>query len=389
MLLKKKNVSVESLVFVILVPSPPLPPSDCQLLEGKDVGHALLSASAKCLSRCRARSWPFTAAKPGRTPALAKPSFLYLPWPILRNNVQTLLHAFHVTTPPPPSPPGQSECFASAAMPRPHGRTRRDLSVADCFSAGEASAAARRVLIGWELRAARGGAASVTKGGSPARAPAAGAVSGQSKPSRRARHAEPQGQQECLLFLRAGEDPRSASARPARGSRGGRHPLLLCWLGGKAGGHRGPGSWAGGRAGGRRPRGGLRPRGPCHGEREPPVPRRANRRRNRRPGMSKHLPTGPGLSGLTAASLSSPPFNVPKLLREEEKEKYADMAREWRAAQGKDAGPLEKQVKAARRPGSFGKCWTRGWGRRARTAGASGWYRGGVRVSPGVSPQAP
>nr|2CTO_A Chain A, novel protein [Homo sapiens] len=31
------------------------------------------------------------------------------------------------------------------------------------------------------------------------------------------------------------------------------------------------------------------------------------------------------------------------LLREEEKEKYAEMAREWRAAQGKDPGPSEKQ----------------------------------------------
>lgn len=89
------------------------------------------------------------------------------------------------------------------------------------------------------------------------------------------------------------------------------------------------------------------------------------------------------------ASLSSPPFDVPKLLREEEKEKYADMAREWRAAQGKDAGLSEKQVKAARLLGSFGKCWTRGRGCRARPAGALGWHRGGVRVSPGVSQQAP
>ncbi|XP_063481125.1 protein maelstrom homolog isoform X4 [Symphalangus syndactylus] len=31
------------------------------------------------------------------------------------------------------------------------------------------------------------------------------------------------------------------------------------------------------------------------------------------------------------------------LLREEEKEKYAEMAREWRAAQGKDSGPSENQ----------------------------------------------
>ncbi|EGW08799.1 Protein maelstrom-like [Cricetulus griseus] len=31
------------------------------------------------------------------------------------------------------------------------------------------------------------------------------------------------------------------------------------------------------------------------------------------------------------------------LLREDEKEKYSEMAREWRAAQGKDSGPSEKQ----------------------------------------------
>lgn len=42
------------------------------------------------------------------------------------------------------------------------------------------------------------------------------------------------------------------------------------------------------------------------------------------------------------------PFNLQKLLREEEKEKYAEMAREWRAAQGKDSGPSEKQVKLTR-----------------------------------------
>lgn len=147
-----------------------------------------------------------------------------------------------------------------------------------------------------------------------------------------------------------------------------------------------------GREGGRE-EGGLEetsdPAAPAAGRGRPPVPQRANRRRNRRPGMSKHLPTGPGPSGLTAASLSSPPFDVPKLLREEEKEKYADMAREWRAAQGKDAGLSEKQVKAARLLGSFGKCWTRGRGCRARPAGALGWHRGGVRVSPGVSQQAP
>ncbi|PNI48285.1 MAEL isoform 4 [Pan troglodytes] len=42
------------------------------------------------------------------------------------------------------------------------------------------------------------------------------------------------------------------------------------------------------------------------------------------------------------------------LLREEEKEKYAEMAREWKAAQGKDSGPSEKQKPVftpLRRPG--------------------------------------
>lgn len=74
----------------------------------------------------------------------------------------------------------------------------------------------------------------------------------------------------------------------------------------------------------------------------------ANRRWNRRPAMPRHLPAGPGHSGLTAASLPVSPFHLPKLLREEDKEKYADMAREWRAAQGKDGGPSEKQVKFSR-----------------------------------------
>uniref|UniRef100_A0A8C8UFP5 Protein maelstrom homolog n=1 Tax=Peromyscus maniculatus bairdii TaxID=230844 RepID=A0A8C8UFP5_PERMB len=42
------------------------------------------------------------------------------------------------------------------------------------------------------------------------------------------------------------------------------------------------------------------------------------------------------------------------LLREDEKEKYSEMAREWRAAQGKDSGPSEKQKFIStplRRPG--------------------------------------
>ncbi|MEJ1270296.1 maelstrom spermatogenic transposon silencer [Cricetulus griseus] len=38
------------------------------------------------------------------------------------------------------------------------------------------------------------------------------------------------------------------------------------------------------------------------------------------------------------------------LLREDEKEKYSEMAREWRAAQGKDSGPSEKQVRLSPPP---------------------------------------
>ncbi|EHA99152.1 maelstrom-like protein [Heterocephalus glaber] len=44
------------------------------------------------------------------------------------------------------------------------------------------------------------------------------------------------------------------------------------------------------------------------------------------------------------------------LLREEEKEKYSEMAREWRAAQGKEPGPSETQKLVStplRKPGKF------------------------------------
>lgn len=75
-------------------------------------------------------------------------------------------------------------------------------------------------------------------------------------------------------------------------------------------------------------------------------------------------PLGPRALGTHCCfSPLSTPFNVPKLLREEEKEKYAEMAREWRAAQGRDAGPSEKQVRLARdeqlpagAPGGFARC---------------------------------
>lgn len=41
------------------------------------------------------------------------------------------------------------------------------------------------------------------------------------------------------------------------------------------------------------------------------------------------------------------PCRAPKLLGQDEKEKYADMARAWRAAQGKESGSPEQQVKVA------------------------------------------
>uniref|UniRef100_A0A5F9CKV4 Protein maelstrom homolog n=1 Tax=Oryctolagus cuniculus TaxID=9986 RepID=A0A5F9CKV4_RABIT len=65
---------------------------------------------------------------------------------------------------------------------------------------------------------------------------------------------------------------------------------------------------------------------------------------NRRlPVLRRHYLWELGHWVLTVACLACLPFNFPKLLREEEKEKYAEMAREWKAAQGKDTGPLEKQ----------------------------------------------
>ncbi|KAH0502620.1 Protein maelstrom-like protein [Microtus ochrogaster] len=44
------------------------------------------------------------------------------------------------------------------------------------------------------------------------------------------------------------------------------------------------------------------------------------------------------------------------LLREDEKEKYSEMAREWRAAQGKDSGPSEKQVEPENRQEVSRRC---------------------------------
>lgn len=146
----------------------------------------------------------------------------------------------------------------------------------------------------------------------------------------RRRHAQPQGQPQCLLFLRTGEDSRTASARPAGGPRGRRHPLLLGRLGGEA-----AGSWAAGRVcwepGLRGARGGDTTQRPD----QPTEPSRTGGRG--------------AWNGRLTACLSCLPL-LSKLLREDEKEKYSEMAREWRAAQGKDSGPSEKQVRAAWTP---------------------------------------
>lgn len=75
------------------------------------------------------------------------------------------------------------------------------------------------------------------------------------------------------------------------------------------------------------------------------------------------------------------PCNVRQLLSQDEKEKYADMARAWRAAQGKDCAPSEKQVKAARAeqlpawPRPVRRCWMSERGGRGH-AGAAGWRFG-------------
>lgn len=78
--------------------------------------------------------------------------------------------------------------------------------------------------------------------------------------------------------------------------------------------------------------------------------------------------TGWALGSRPSLLLLISPFYLLKLLREEEKKKYAEMAREWRAAQGKNSGPSEKQVKLAREEqspalhvGMLSKCWMSEW----------------------------
>lgn len=147
-------------------------------------------------------------------------------------------------------------CEVGPPHPRPHVVETSGLRL--FFPPPRASAAARCALIGRELAGCARSGCLVTKGGSPARAVAASSVSGRRR-RLGARHAEPQGQPQCLLLLRAREDSRTAQTRPACGPCGGCHPLLLSGLGGEAeGGGRAVGqqeaeglTWACQRTGGR------------------------------------------------------------------------------------------------------------------------------------------
>lgn len=112
---------------------------------------------------------------------------------------------------------------------------------------------------------------------------------------------------------------------------------------------------------------------------------------NGRLGRSPATACGARALGPHCCFSSCVPCHVPKLLGQDEKDKYADMARAWRAAQGKDSGPLEKQVKVAgdeqlpaRHPGTF-----RVLDERMGHVRADGWAVGvsqcrGFRFLPGV-----
>lgn len=188
----------------------------------------------------------------------------------------------------------------------------------------------------------------VTKGGSPARAPAACGVSGARRrtpaslamPNRRAsRNAYYFFVQEKIPELRRRGLPvaRVPDAIPycsadwavRRLGAGGRAVGQVGGRGGKERGLEGCGD----------------PAAPAGGKGSPPVP--ALRRTDAEPpGKPRLPPRGPGAPRPPCClSPFCPPKCPPKLLREEEKEKYAEMAREWRAAQGRDSWPSEKQVK--------------------------------------------
>lgn len=137
---------------------------------------------------------------------------------MLRNNVAKLLQASHVTTPQPTTHPSQSNAShlgPRSLHPAPTARQRR-LPVVSLLSV---SAAARCALIGRELRAGAQARPQLLRAGARRGRRRLCGLRAASR-SAHARHAEPQGQPECLLFLCAGEDPRAPGPRPARGSRG-------------------------------------------------------------------------------------------------------------------------------------------------------------------------
>lgn len=212
---------------------------------------------------------------------LSHPLFLYRLWHKLRNNVQELRQIAHVTAPPPTPHPSQSECFEPVTkLPSVHPTpTAPRVRLRLFFSQrGQCGCALRP---DW-LRAAglRAQAlAAVTKGGSPARAPAACGVSGSGRrilaspamPNRRtSRNAYYFFVQEKIPDLRRRGLPvaRVADAIPY---------CSADWAvrregvgGGQGGPGGGPGSWASARARrqGKRPQGDQGPRAPCWRERK-------------------------------------------------------------------------------------------------------------------------
>lgn len=103
------------------------------------------------------------------------------------------------------------------------------------------------------------------------------------------------------------------------------------------------GSWAGGRPGGGKEASRVKDPGACWGRRSVPSP--GPSAPEQPPGASGRRPTGPGTRTSPLLLPFRPPRNLPKLLREEEKKKYTEMAREWRAVHRKDPGLAKNQVK--------------------------------------------
>lgn len=118
----------------------------------------------------------------------------------------------------PGSPPAPHSSFLPAPAASPRGGIFQFQAVFSPHQRG-ANAAARCALIGQALgRSSRRRPARLLRAGAR-RGRRLLAVPLEGVEARR-RHAQPQGQPQCLLFLRAGEDSRTAPARPAGGPRG-------------------------------------------------------------------------------------------------------------------------------------------------------------------------